>query len=580
VRGSTWVVACTLGCAVAACGGRSARQESSGAGAERGGSSGGGITSGGTTSGGSSSGGRGGSGATAGTSMGGVGIGGGSGDAGNTGGEAGAADTPTEASRLAAGSAHTCAVWPDRTVRCWGRNDRGQLGDGTTVSHVAPEPVAGLRDVVQISAGVSQTCVLIADGSVHCWGWDEWGALGDGEASYAPQPVPTAVVGLADAVQISLGNYHSCAVLRDGTARCWGLNRSSELGDGTTVMRASPIEVAGLEGVVEIAAGQDFTCALLQDGTVRFWGAAFDVFGQLDTTPVIVPGLDDVVALDAGASNVCARRAGGGVHCWGDSAPIAPAPIEVPELRDAVQVATGGSACGRYASGEIRCLGVWNPLVGPVRGAVELAVGFQHACVRLEDESFRCWGYNSDGQATAGGCCHGGLCGIPDGVACGDAGTCAAQWCSGCGGEGEPCCDRARAAEERCRPEAPLCEFETCTSCGGVGEPCCEGSSCETGAVCFENRCSTPGEPGAPCLPGDVCRGGCCVLAEHSDRVCVAIGAPCPGTGGAGLCDAAGSCGGCGAGGEPCCRTESTRIELYCSAPGVACDAGVCGAAP
>jgi hypothetical protein len=446
------------------------------------------------------------------------------------------------------------------------------------VSHSTPEPVVGLRDVVQISAGVSMTCALVVDASVHCWGYDAWGALGDGEASDEPQTVPTAVVGLADAVQISLGNYHSCALLRDGTVRCWGLNQRSEVGDGTTELRASPVRATALEGVVEIAAGLDITCALVQDGTVRCWGTALDVFGQINTTPVIVPGLGNVVELDAGAGNVCARLDDGSVRCWGNgTAPgHPPNPVDIPELRDAVQVRTGGSTCGRYGSGEIRCWRELNPPSSQVRGAVELAVGFQHACVRLEDATHRCWGYNSNGQATAGGCCHDGLCGIPDGAPCGDSGTCDAGWCSGCGGEGEPCCDRARAAGERCRPDAPLCAGEICTACGDVGEPCCEPSTCAADAVCFNNRCMEPGEPGAPCLPGDVCGDGCCVLSAHSDRVCVAIGSVCPG--GAGACDAAGSCGGCGAEGEPCCPLESTRIQFYCSAPGVSCADGTCAA--
>jgi hypothetical protein len=214
------------------------------------------------------------------------------------------------------------------------------------------------------------------------------------------------------------------------------------------------------------------------------------------------------------------------------------------------------------------------------RRYIELALGFQHACVRLSDRTIRCWGYNGDGRMMAGGCCYQSLCGVPEGTACGapsaGMGTCSDGWCSGCGGLNQPCCDRARPPGQRCREASPLCLNEKCVACGGLGEPCCEGTSrCRDSAVCFYDRCAMPGQPGAPCLPGNACAAGCCVLQGHGDYVCLDVGGACPGD--AGSCSPQASCGACGGQDQPCCRSESTRIPFYCSAPGVSCgDAGLC----
>ena len=146
--------------------------------------------------------------------------------------------------RSSAGGRHTCALVGDGSVQCWGGNDFGELGDGTTTAHPFPEPVAGIAGAVAIAAGFNHTCALLADGRVACWGANGYGQLGDGTG--IDNPLPVTVAGLPPSVAIAAGYNHSCAVSSDGAARCWGWNAAGQLGDGTTTDQPLPVAVGGL----------------------------------------------------------------------------------------------------------------------------------------------------------------------------------------------------------------------------------------------------------------------------------------------------------------------------------------------
>src|SRR5438445_624252 len=238
--------------------------------------------------------------------------------------------TPTA---VAAGGLHTCMRLPDGTVQCWGRNNFGQLGngDGNLTSSSVPVAVRGLTTATGVVTGDAHTCALLGDGTVQCWGVGDSGQRGDGTFNNIAS-VPVAVVGmggaghLTNALAVAARGYHSCALLGDGTVRCWGRNDEWQLGDATTTGRPAPMQVAGIAGALAVGGGDHHTCALLADGTVQCWGRNLE--GQLgdgtttsSSTPVRVGGITGAVAVSAGILHTCALLANGTVKCWGAVGP-------------------------------------------------------------------------------------------------------------------------------------------------------------------------------------------------------------------------------------------------------------------
>ena len=140
--------------------------------------------------------------------------------------------------RISAGLAHTCQVNEDGSVRCWGSNTVGQLGNGTRTDErtTVPVLVTGLPTAVAVTAGGNFSCALLFDGSVRCWGINDHGQLGNG-AGPGLSLVPVAVTGITTAVAIASGTHHTCALLANGTVRCWG---NTVTGDGASVTGSPP----------------------------------------------------------------------------------------------------------------------------------------------------------------------------------------------------------------------------------------------------------------------------------------------------------------------------------------------------
>jgi alpha-tubulin suppressor-like RCC1 family protein len=218
---------------------------------------------------------------------------------------------------------HACALLANGAVRCWGSNADGQLGSPSTPPSGSSVPVAvsGIAGAVAIATGAYHTCALLQDGTLRCWGRNDQSQLGDGTRTSSVSPV--RVNGITDAVAVSGGGVHTCAVLRDGTAWCWGENEFGQIGDGTTNTALTPSRVIGLSTAVGVSAGWRHACAALADGSVRCWGQ--NEFGQLgdgtvtnSSTPVATRGIASATAVTAGWwHHSCARLADGTVQCWG-----------------------------------------------------------------------------------------------------------------------------------------------------------------------------------------------------------------------------------------------------------------------
>jgi alpha-tubulin suppressor-like RCC1 family protein len=329
----------------------------------------------------------------------------------------------------ALGTNHSCALLNSGEVLCWGSHTAGQLGYGdlgdNNIDEMYPKLAAPLEatpldiggKAVQIASLREHTCVLLDDGKVRCWG-DAGGALGypvteppgggvtdpllivgDDET---PADVGDVEVG-GTAVQVTVGGQHTCVVLDDGNARCWGKGDFGQLGYGSiddvgdqeTPSAAGNLNMGGR--VLQMAAGGSHTCALMEGGTVRCWGRGNEGqlgYGRLDfngdqllgnetgETPAEIGDVDvggTVVQIVAGGLHSCALLDTGTVRCWGEADRGALGHSNKEDIGDN----EAPSSVGDVALG------------GP---AVYIAAGGFHTCAVLDTGALRCWGHNDTGQ--------------------------------------------------------------------------------------------------------------------------------------------------------------------------------------
>ncbi|MBL8774374.1 MAG: hypothetical protein JNK12_00525 [Acidimicrobiales bacterium] len=352
----------------------------------------------------------------------------------------------------------SCALLRSSEVHCWGGNSDGELGDGTTTDHPRPAAVSDpdglgpLTGARALTVGLFHACTLMDGGTVSCWGANNRGQSGDGTTTQRVRPgevlAPNGPGVLEDVVQVSAGHQHTCAVLTSTQVRCWGRNGAGELGDGTQADRSRPVTVSNgdgtgpLTGVRSVHAGGEKTCALLIDGSLSCWGTNGDgLLGTGSTSDVVVRPepvldetgagvLDDVVAVTVSRNSACAVLTDGQARCWGGSGGLLGDGTETPRARPTLVVdplaqpaITGVSqidaneylACAS-GSGQLRCWGhgaLGNPDAVVARSAVEIrdsedsdglsgahsvSVGAEHACAAMDDGGVRCWGSNESRQ--------------------------------------------------------------------------------------------------------------------------------------------------------------------------------------
>jgi len=175
--------------------------------------------------------------------------------------------------QIASGSAHVCALEQSGIVKCWGRNTEGQLGDGKSGSRIKAVTVANLEDAVELASGHHHTCARRRGGAVACWGDNGRGQLGP-EAGREPKSgVPVSVPGLGAVVQLAGGGDHTCARMQSGRVTCWGDNQSGQLGHRSSASaRATPTAVRGVADAIDLALGALHTCTARASGEVSCWG--------------------------------------------------------------------------------------------------------------------------------------------------------------------------------------------------------------------------------------------------------------------------------------------------------------------
>jgi signal peptidase I len=337
---------------------------------------------------------------------------------------------------IASGLSHNCARLSDATVRCWGLNNKGQLGNGTTTDSATPVQVKGvagvgnLTGIVTIGSGDSHGCGAHQLHTVYCWGLNNKGQLGNDTTDDSSTPVGVVSLGRADAGFVSLagGTGHTCGVNDEGVVWCWGLNDKGQLGDATTADHNVPVRVGGLTGVASLGAGSKHSCGAKGDGTLWCWG--LNNQGQLGdgtqtdrSVPVQVGGLSGVIAVGGGLEHSCGLKSDGTVRCWGlnDKGQLgngtttrSSVPVQVSGLSGVVALGIGSKhSCGVKSDGSVWCWGHNNegqlgngtttdssvPVqVAGLSSAVAVSGGVEHGCSVKGDETVWCWGRNDKGQ--------------------------------------------------------------------------------------------------------------------------------------------------------------------------------------
>jgi cysteine-rich repeat protein len=364
-------------------------------------------------------------------------------------------------SSVVTGGEHTCALLDTGTVRCWGQGEWGQLGAATTDDLGDDEdPAAGspidLGGVATaVVAGYRHACALLDDGAVRCWGDGTYGqigqgntdAVGDDELPSAVEPVDVGGV----VTQLVSGYFHVCALLDEGTLRCWGAGEFGQLGlgnidnvgDDEVPGEVAPVALAGT--VVEIAGGFLHTCVRLEAGEVQCWGEGAD--GQLGYGNPNAIGDDELAdagglvsiggpaeQVTTGGHHTCARLQGGAVRCWGRGAqgqlgygnttnvgddelpsttvavvlPEAPTTLATGFLHTCARAGAnaycwGFAGLGELGTGTTANLGDDEPIAGLAAidlglEAAQLATANDHACVLDETGRLRCWGLGLEGR--------------------------------------------------------------------------------------------------------------------------------------------------------------------------------------
>ena len=330
---------------------------------------------------------------------------------------------------LVAGGYHYCTLLSDKTVKCWGSNARGQLGDGSLENRSQPTRVIGLSGVVSIAAWGDISCAVTERGEAYCWGGNEHGQIGDGNIG-TDHAQPYLIPGIADATQIATNYNHSCALLRSGLVYCWGDNSSGGLGDGTRNISLRPVQVLGLSDAVEIIVTQSMSCARKSDGRVACWGDDYhDYLGltalSVDTSrPIIVPELSDVASLSSGTDRGCAILKSGMLKCWGSNQSGELGGVNVEKINqffvldsESRYVAMSwirSVTCAIKQDSTVSCWGSIRNLfrwlqfddknqkeaidIPELSGATQVALGRFSGCALYFGNDVRCWGSADWGQ--------------------------------------------------------------------------------------------------------------------------------------------------------------------------------------
>ena len=337
-----------------------------------------------------------------------------------------AAVAPLSFRQVSAGTRHTCGVSTTNQAYCWGYNGfsshGGQLGDGTTTQRLKPVAVVGGRSFSQISAGVDHTCGVTTDSRAYCWGRNDYGQLGDGTFEDS-KLTPVAVAGARRFRVVSAGNFHSCGITPADVLFCWGSNRYGVMGTAAAPDR-TPVKVPGGHTWRNVSAGFSHTCGATTTNAAYCWGnnSNFQLGnGQASFAPQpltkVVGGLSwrqvfvgsGFIAHPSDAPDhalSCGITTADRVYCWGSGA-ASSTPKEIIGARRYSQLGVGTEGCAVRFTGVIDCWtseSITRVASGTLRFLRVSVSGLRlHKCAVGTDNKAYCWGSeNTNGQLGTG----------------------------------------------------------------------------------------------------------------------------------------------------------------------------------
>ncbi|MEM1009767.1 MAG: hypothetical protein AAGJ35_12260, partial [Myxococcota bacterium] len=292
--------------------------------------------------------------------------------------------------QISTGSDYTCVLLDTRDLHCWGTNGLFRLGYNDSKIRLKPDlnPVPLGQKVKQVSSTLATTCVILEDGSLRCWGYNFYGQTGYGvTSSYYQQNHRHVSLYGQKVIRVSTGREHTCVILQGGSLKCWGLNRYGQLGYGDIQDRNKPtLQVIDLnkQQAVEVSVGSWHSCALIQDGYVQCWG--HNMYGQLgygDTQDRHKPSMQPidlygqkVTQISAGNFHTCVLLEDNSAKCWGYNRH---GQLGYGDLQDRnkppLQAIDFKGLNVRY-----------------------IASGWRQTCAILQDQTVRCWGSNERSQ--------------------------------------------------------------------------------------------------------------------------------------------------------------------------------------
>jgi alpha-tubulin suppressor-like RCC1 family protein len=333
---------------------------------------------------------------------------------------------------IASGNNHSCGILSSGTLKCWGSNEFGQLGDGTTENRSSPVTIDPGTSYVKVAAGAFHTCGITSLSNLKCWGRNNYGQIGD--KTTTTKLTPVTIDGTIKYSTINTLSNFNCGITSTGALKCWGHNSEGQLGDATRTNKLAPTRIDSTLLYAHISTGHVHSCGLTTDKRLRCWGSNIDrQFGDGTTTSSLAPKTivtnSTSLGIIADESSTCLLSSQAALTCSGKSPGFTNIYLDTGYTYldssftyKAIDFSRA-LRCGIASDSSLRCKGeadivhLGKPSENWVYPALKdlkddliieagpyamIAIGSKHSCALTSSGEVKCWGDNSFGQLGIG----------------------------------------------------------------------------------------------------------------------------------------------------------------------------------